>query len=31
MESINDQNIGSENPLCLVFTDVDACIIEESN
>ena len=31
MESINNQNIVSENPLCLVFSDVDAYIIEEHN
>ena len=31
MESINKQNIGSENPLCLVFSDADAYIIVESN
>ena len=31
MESIKNQNIDSENPLCLVFSDVDAYIIEESN
>ena len=23
MESINNQNVDSENPLCLVFNDVD--------
>ena len=31
MESINNQNIDSENTLCLVFNDVDAHIIEEGN
>ena len=31
MESINNQNIDSENPLCLTFNDVNGCIIEESN
>ena len=31
MESINNQNIDTENPLCLVFSDLDAYIIEESN
>ena len=31
MESINNQNIDRENPLCLNFDDVDGCIIEESN
>ena len=31
MESINNKNIDSENPLCLVFSDVDAYIIEENN
>ena len=30
MESINNQNIDSENPLCVSFSDVDAYIIEES-
>ena len=30
MESINNQNIDRENPLCLSFSDVDAYIIEES-
>ena len=30
MKSINNQNIDSENPLCLAFHDVDAYIIEES-
>ena len=31
MESINNQNIDSENPLCLMFNDVDGYITEESN
>ena len=31
MESINNQNSDSEDPLCLVFSDVDAYIIEEIN
>ena len=31
MENINNRNIGSENPLCLNFDDVDGYIIEESN
>ena len=31
MESVNNQNIDSKNTLCLVFSDVDAYIIEESN
>ena len=31
MESINNQNIDSKNPHCLVFNNVDAYIIEESN
>ena len=31
MESINNPNIDSENPLCLSFSDVDPYIIEESN
>ena len=31
VDIINNQNIDSENPLCLVFSDVDAYIIEESN
>ena len=30
MESISNQNIDSENPLCLSFSNVDAYIIEES-
>ena len=30
MESINNQNIDSENPLCFVFSEVDAYIIKES-
>ena len=30
MESINNHNIDRENPLCLSFSEVDACIIEES-
>ena len=29
MESINNQNINNKNPLCIVFSDADACIIEE--
>ena len=28
MQSINNQNIDSEIPLCLSFSDVDAYIIE---
>ena len=31
MESITNQNIDSENPPCLVFSDADAYIIGESN
>ena len=31
MGSINNQNIDSENPLCLSFSDVDPYIIEENN
>ena len=31
MESSNNKNIDSENPLCLTFNNVDAYIIEESN
>ena len=31
MENINNQNIDSGNPLCIVFSDVTAYIIEESN
>ena len=31
MGSINNQNIDSENPLCLIFNNVDAYIIEEIN
>ena len=30
MESINKQNIDSENPLCLIFSDADAYITEET-
>ena len=30
-ESINNQNIDSENPLCLMFNDVDGYITEEGN
>ena len=30
LESINNQNIDSENPLCLSLSDVDAYIIAES-
>ena len=30
MQSINNQNIDGEIPLCLVFSDVDAYIIEEN-
>ena len=30
MQSINDQNIDEEVPLCLSFSDVDAYIIEEN-
>ena len=30
MENISNQNIDSEYPLCLSFSDVDASIIEES-
>ena len=31
MEGINKQNIVSENLLCLIFSNVDAYNIEESN
>ena len=30
MQSINNQHIEKEVPLCLSFSNVDACIIEES-
>ena len=30
MKSLDHENIGSENPLCLVFNNVDGYIIEES-
>ena len=30
MESINNQNIDSKNPLCLIFNAVDVYIIDES-
>ena len=30
MESINDQNVDDENPLCISVSDVDAYIIEQS-
>ena len=30
MQSINNQNIDREIPLCLSFSNVDACIIEEN-
>ena len=30
IESINNQNIDNENPLCLSLSNVDAYIIEES-
>ena len=30
MEIINNQNIDREVPLCLIFSDVDAYIIEEN-
>ena len=30
MENINNQNIATENPHCLSFSDVDAYILEES-
>ena len=30
MQSINNQNIDKEVPLCLSFSDVDAYIIEEN-
>ena len=30
MQSINNQNIDSEIPLCLSFSDVDVYIIEEN-
>ena len=31
MESIDNQNVDSENPLCLILDGVDGYIIEESN
>ena len=31
MESINNQNIDSENPLSLIFNDLDGYIIEKRN
>ena len=31
MESIDSENIGCENPLFLIFNNVDGYIIEESN
>ena len=31
MESINNQNIDSEDPFCLIFSDDDVYIIEENN
>ena len=31
IESINNQNIDSANPICLSFSDVGAYIIEEIN
>ena len=30
MQSVNNQNIDREIPLCLSFSDVDAYIIEEN-
>ena len=30
MQSINNQNIDKKVPLCLIFSDVDAYIIEEN-
>ena len=30
MQSINNQNINKGIPLCLIFSDVDAYIIEEN-
>ena len=31
MKSLDNENIDSENPLCLLFNDVDVYIIEENN
>ena len=31
MKSLDHENINSENPLCLIFNDVDAYIIKEIN
>ena len=31
MKSFDCKNIDSENPLCLIFNDVDAYIIKENN
>ena len=31
MERISNQNIDSENPLCLIFNDVDGYIIDKIN
>ena len=31
MKSLDHKNIDSENPLCLIFNNVDGCIIEENN
>ena len=31
MNSLDSENIDSKNPLCLIFTDVDAYIIDENN
>ena len=31
MEIINNQNFDSENPICVIFNDLDGCIIEKSN
>ena len=30
-KSLDNENIDSENPLCIIFNDVDGYIIEESN
>ena len=31
MESVDNENIDSENPPCLIFNSIDRYIIEESN
>ena len=31
MQSLDSENIESENPICLIFSNLDGYIIEESN